>query len=110
MSLAAARAGIVAQVEALGLRVTDDARTVNPPCVLVELPENVTRLTGCAYRASLPVVILAPPPGDAAAVDWLLDTLEQLLDVLNVDQADPTRRDIGGQTLPGYRLSVLITT
>lgn len=109
MSIAQARADIVAKIQADGWAVTDDPRDLQPPCVIVGLPGAITATGACLYEAELTVTAVAPGPGNADAVTWLLDTTEQLMALLNADRATPTSFTVTKQRVPGYAIAVHVT-
>lgn len=105
-----ARAVLAGKVAAAGLRVSVDPREVNPPCVLIGTPTSITRVGGCALEEVVPVFAVAPPPGNADAVDWLLDTVETLFGVLtDATDAVPTVITVGVLEAPAYELETRLT-
>lgn len=76
------------------------------PHVLVDLP----RVTGSegigGWSAEYRIQIAAPPPGDSAALAWMLDQLEPVLATLATAFAEPqtvTRFDVD---VPAYVVAV----
>lgn len=108
--LAAARADVIAKITAEGVQVVDDPRNIVPPCVLVGMPRRLTRQGACLVNATLPVTVIAPPPGNLDAATWLLDTTEQLMATLSAETAETgTTSAPSSQTrLPTYTLEVPI--
>lgn len=85
--------------------------TLNPaaaaPCTLVGLA-TVTNSAGIgAWGATVPVRILVPPPGDAAAAAALEHELELVLRTLGYAPAVPTtyRASSAGVEIPCYELT-----
>jgi hypothetical protein len=97
-------------VQALGFKVVTDPRNVRPLTVLIEPPTfdsftyNVGDLT---FRIS----VLAPPPGNQDATDYLLTSIDTLMNSsLPITAGVPGSLDVGGQTLPCYDLTVRIAS
>ena len=101
-----ARATIAGKLTAAGV----DAVTLDPaalaPFVLVDLAV-VDRPAGVgAWGATIPVKIVVPPPGDAAAGEALETTLELVLRTLGYAPATPgVYRGAGDRELPSYTLT-----
>jgi hypothetical protein len=81
---------IVSRLDAgtTGLHVTRDPGTLQPPCVLVDVP-TITSATMRGYQVTLPVRLIVPGPGNLKAAEQLLDLLPDLLNVLQEDNATP---------------------
>lgn len=109
MSIAQARQDLVGKIEAEGYSVTDDPRNLTPPCVIVGLPRTITALGNCAYQTEITVTVVAPPPGNADAVNWLLASVEQLMQLLNAERASATSHTVTQKRVPGYELAVPVT-
>jgi hypothetical protein len=111
--LRANRDAIAARLTAAGVeRVTTDPRNVSPPCVLVGLPQRLTR-AGCGLEGVIPVHEIAAGPGNADAVGWLLDTAEQVAAVVPCSSVEPGSYspDPGAPgTLPAYVATTAINT
>ena len=106
-----ARVELAGKVAAEGLRVVTDPRDVNPPCVLIGPPATIVRRAGCGLEAAVPVLIIAPPPGNEDALVWQLDTLEVLYSVLPaVTDAAATVVAVAGADAPAYELTARIVT
>jgi len=74
------RADVAGKLAAAGLTPTlDPAATV--PVVLVDAPTVDVSAGVGGWRVTVPVRLVHGPPGDAAALAWLLDTLEVVLTV-----------------------------
>lgn len=108
MSLAAALAAIVADLEAAGLAgVVDDPRDLQAPGVLVGMPDDLTPAP-CGMSGTVSVWVVAAPPGNAEARDDLLERLEVAAKALDWTRAAAGSffPESGGPGLPGYRLTV----
>lgn len=97
-------------IEALGFKVVTDSRNIRPLTVLIEPPTfdaftfNVGDLT---FRVS----ILAAPPGNQDASDYLLTSVDKLMNSsLPITSGRPGSLDVGGQVLPCYDLTVRIAS
>ena len=82
------------EIHALGVRVTDDPASVNPPCVVID-PPSIERLTMGHYNIRHQIHIVAP--GGTGTADALA-TLDSILDVL-VDALDPSSIEPSTYTL-----------
>lgn len=94
-----------------GLRVTTDPRQVNPPCCLIGLPtvERIANLGVGRWTVdvTIPVVLIAKPPGDQPAISWLLRFILPVMRKLNAVEAEPVSSlDFGSNPLPTYPLAV----
>ena len=105
-----ARETMAEKVAAAGLRAVLDPRELNVPCVLIGTPTIITREGFCALEAVIPVLAVAPPPGNADAVDWLLETVETLFGVLSdATQAVPTTVTVAAVEAPAYEVETRVT-
>lgn len=98
---------IVAGLEALGVRATQDPALGNPPCVLVT-PPNLTMDLQCeAVTAEWRLVALAPAINSADHTTW--QDLESLVlaaqQIVDVETADLVSYVLNGRTFPAYLLS-----
>jgi hypothetical protein len=80
---------LAAELEAAGIRATQDVRNANPPCVLV-MPPTRQRVGMCGWDTTWTLLCLAPGPDNADA--WL--ALDELVDavaaVLPITAARPS--------------------
>ncbi len=96
-------ADIVDKLTALGLTVVTDPRNARPGTVFVELP-TFTAFTNQVADITVVIRLLAPPPGNLDAANWLLDRLDEIHasdDIAAID-GRPTLATIGTQELPAY--------
>jgi hypothetical protein len=102
------RAEIAGKLAAAEVVATLDPRA-QVPCVLVDLP----RVTGSqgigGWTVEVPIMILAPPPGDADAATWMLDELEPVMTVYPGALADPRTVNHAGGDCPAYVVTVTAT-
>jgi len=106
--LAEARSAIAATLSALGLAVVLDPRNIRPRSVLIEAP-TFTSFTYNVGDIRFTLRILAAPPGNQDAEDYLITTADQIMNSkLAITDGRPTLTDIGGQTLPSYDLTVAV--
>lgn len=96
-------------VTAAGFQAVTDPRAVRPYCVFIELP-TFTGFTKAVADITIRLRLLAPPPGDANAAEWLLNTADTLMAVGNLAVIDgaPSIAMIGNQDLPAYDLTCRI--
>lgn len=87
--------------------VTLDPRTV-PPFVRVGVPTITTPTDGSqGWQVAYPVTVVAPGPGNADALTWLLDNVWKVLTVLSGrPTAFPGELDVGGKLCPSYTINV----
>ncbi len=106
--LAEARSAIVATLTGLGLAAVTDPRNIRPRSVLVEAP-TFTSFTYNVGDLRFSLRIVAAPPGNQDAEDYLITTADTIMNsALAVTDGRPTLTDIGGQTLPSYDLTVAV--
>lgn len=107
---AEAQATIVASLEALGLVVVTDIRNARPMTVLVDPPtfEAFNRNIG---DITFHLKILAAPPANADAVDYLVTTADTIMDSeISVLRGTPGVLIAGEQNIPTYDLVVRVAT
>ena len=110
-SMAATRADLVAQMTAAGIpNVTGDPR-LQPPGVLVDVPDTIDTITAAAgWRVQYVVKVVAAPPGDAEAADWLLATTQQVLQVFGYGAAARVGTvTVDGKDCPAYIVTQTLT-
>jgi hypothetical protein len=109
--LAAAYSSVTTALSNAGLVVVTDPRNARPMSVFVELPignafnENIVDVT-------IRLRILAAPPGNQDAADYLLttfDTIHQLKTLAVVDFT-PSTTQVGEQLIPSYDINVRLST
>ncbi len=93
---------------ALGLQAVTDPRNARPYCVFIQLPT----LDSYTYNVGdirVPVQVLAPPPGNQDASDYLLTTVDTIMNsAIAVVDARPGLATFGGQELPSYDLTIAV--
>ncbi len=96
------------QLTALGLVPITDPRNARPMSVLIELP-TVTAFTYNVGNIDLRLRVLAPPPGNQDAGDYLMTIADQIMNSpIAVTDLRPGLVSIGGQDLPSYDLTVAV--
>lgn len=92
----------------LGLVPITDPRNARPLSVLIELP-NVSAYTYNVGDIELRLRVLAPPPGNQDAGDYLMTIADQIMNSpIAVTDLRPGLATVGGQELPTYDLTVAI--
>ena len=92
----------------LGLVPITDPRNARPLSVLIELP-TVTAFTYNVGNIDLRLRVLAPPPGNQDAGDYLMQIADQIMNSpIAVTDLRPGLVTIGGQDLPSYDLTVAV--
>jgi len=108
-ALATRSAEIVAQLDAAGIRATDDPRAVLPPCALVGPPTlQPSNIGGCAYDATWRIDLIGVASGGIQAFQSLDDLLENVLPLLpGYEIATPGTWLLsgGGDPLPSYTVN-----
>lgn len=100
---------ITNRITALGLKPVTDPRNARPLTVFVELP-TFTSFTSNVGDLTFTLRVLAAPPGNQDASDYLLTTIDTLMaDAgLAIVAGQPSLAIIGSQELPAYDLTVRI--
>lgn len=100
-----ARDELAAKLTAAGSPATVDPAAL-PPFVLVDLITINTNTPGIGtWSGTVPVKIVAAPPGDLAAATFLEDQLELVLRTLGRAPATPGLYLAGGKELPSYTVT-----
>ncbi len=85
-----------------------DPRNARPLSVLIELP-TVDSFTYNVGNITLRLRVLAPPPGNQDAGDYLMQIADQIMNSpIAVTDLRPGLVSIGGQDLPSYDLTVAV--
>jgi hypothetical protein len=99
---------IKTQLTTLGLKPVTDPRNARPMSVFIELPI----MTSYTYNVGdfrVPVRILAAPPGNQDAGDYLMTTVDAIMNSpIAVVDARPGNATYGGQDIPTYDLTVAV--
>ena len=99
---------IKTQLTTLGLKPVTDPRNARPMSVFIELPI----MTSYTYNVGdfrVPVRILAAPPGNQDAGDYLMTTVDAIMNSpIAVIDARPGNATYGGQDIPTYDLTVAV--
>jgi hypothetical protein len=102
-------AAIVSRITALNLVPVTDPRNARPMTVFIELP-TFTSFTYNVGDLTFTLRVLAAPPGNQDASDYLLTTIDTLMadQGLAVTAGQPSLAVIGNQEIPAYDLTVRI--
>jgi len=95
-------------LEGLGYVVVTDPRNARPMTVLIELPtwDSFTYNVG---DIRLSIRILAAPPGNQDATDWLITQADTIMNsTIAVTSGRPGFATYGGQDIPTYDLTVAV--
>ena len=96
------------QLTALSLVPITDPRNARPMSVLIELP-TVTAFTYNVGNIDIRLRVLAPPPGNQDAGDYLMTIADQIMNSpIAVTDLRPGLVSVGGQDLPSYDLTVAV--
>jgi hypothetical protein len=106
LDLAGARQAVIDRLNAAGIVATGDPSAI-PPVVLVAAPTiPPTVIGGPTVDVLFPIVAIHPPPGNAAALDWLLTTASAVLDELVPVNATTAAGTYGDPPAPAYTVTV----
>jgi hypothetical protein len=101
-------AAVSAAVTAAGFRPVTDPRNVSARCVFIELPTFESFTTNVA-DITISVKVLAAPPGNNDAFDWVMSTVDALLAAnLPIISGRPITWLLGQMEYPAYDLTVRI--
>jgi len=100
---------IANRITALGLVPVTDPRNARPLTVFIELP-TFTSFTYNVGDLTFILRVLAAPPGNQDASDYLLTTIDTLMadQGLAVIGGQPSTAILGNQEIPAYDLTVRI--
>jgi hypothetical protein len=103
-----AQTAVVDAITACGFRPVTDPRNVSSRCVFVDLP-TFTSFTTNVADITISIKIVAAPPGNTDASDWILSVLDTLLAAnLPIVDGRPVVWVLGTQELPAYDCTVRI--
>jgi hypothetical protein len=96
------------ELTTLGLVPITDPRNARPQSVLIELP-TVDSFTYNVGNITLRLRVLAPPPSNQDAGDYLMKIADQIMNSpIAVTDLRPGLVSVGGQDLPSYDLTVAV--
>lgn len=96
------------QLTALNLKPVTDPRNARPYSVMVELP-TFDAFTFNVGDIRLSVRVLGVPPGNQDATDYLITTVDKIMNSpIAVIDGRPGLATYGGQDLPTYDLTVAV--
>ena len=106
----AAQQTLVSSLTDLSLAVVTDPRNARPMSVLVG-PPSFQCFNDNIADISFAVSILAAPPGNQDAADYLMTVADTIMDSpISVLSGSPGMAVIGGQDVPTYDLTVRVST
>ena len=101
-----ARTSLVTSLEAAGYKVVTDPRNLRPMSVLIS-PPTFDCFTFNVADITFDISILAAPPANQDALDWLLTQADTIMaSVPGITHGTPSSINIGGQDLPAYDMTV----
>lgn len=107
---ASAQSTLVASLTGLGLAVVTDSRNARPMTVFVE-PPTFTCFNSNIAEITFGLRILAAPPGNSDAEDYLITTADQIMNSsISLISGAPSVTTIGSQDIPSYDLTVRVGT
>lgn len=107
---AEARTSLVDALGALGLAVVTDPRNARPKTVFVGAP-TFDVITYNVGDITFDISILAAPPGNLDAEDYLITTADTIMNSpISVTSGRPVTFSVGDQQIPAYTLTVRVAT
>jgi len=107
--LAEAIAAVSADLTGLGYKVVTDPRNARPLTVFLELP-TMNAFTYNVGDIRIRARILAPPPGNQDATDWLITQVDTIMaSDIAVTNGSPGYASYGGQEIPTYDLTIAVS-
>lgn len=107
---AEARSAVVASLTGLGIKTETDSRNARPMTVLVD-PPTFTCFNSNIAEIEIGLKVLAAPPGNQDAVDYLITTADTIMNSdISLIRGIPGVMVIGGQEVPTYDLTVRVGT
>jgi hypothetical protein len=101
---------VSAVLESIGVTPVTDPRNARPGTVFVELP-TFTAFTSQIADVTMVLRVLGAPPGNTDAANWILETVDVIMDSpLAVIDGRPTMASIGQQDLPAYDLTIRLAS
>jgi hypothetical protein len=97
---------LVTLLEASDLRIVNDPRNINPPCVFIDAPQ-IDTWNNYIVKLNWPVTLISNGPGNLDALRQLLSFTANLV-ALNVAvmSAQPKVVTVGGQEFAGFELTI----
>jgi len=109
MDLATIRLNLAADLAATGIKVSLEPRKAQAPCILIGPVVRVKSGGLCVYEVEVPVMLIAPAPGDAKAVDWLAEHITSVMEACGAEvEAALGSYDVGQGNLPAYQIDCTI--
>lgn len=106
--LVAAVNAVKTQLTALNLKPVTDPRNARPLTVLIELP-TLDAFTFNVGDIRVPIKVLAPPPGNQDSGDYLMSTVDTIMNSpIAIVDGRPGIASYGGQDLPTYEMTVAV--
>jgi hypothetical protein len=102
---------IASKLSAAGLKPVTDPRNARPLTVMIGLPTFTSFTTGPVgvYDVTVKLYVLAPPPGNQDATDYLLTTVDTICGTgLAVVDGESSLITVGSQELPAYDLTIRV--
>ena len=107
---AEAQTTLAASLTALGLAVVTDSRNARPMSVVIE-PPTLTCFNSNIADITFRLRVLAAPPGNQDASDYLMTAADQIMDSeISVISGTPSMTAIGGQDIPSFDLTIRVST
>ena len=101
---------LAASITALGLRAVTDPRNLAPRCVFIELPR-FTSFNSNVADITISVQVIAAPPGNTDATDYLITTVDTIMAAnIAVVAGEPITLLIGEQQFPAYELTCRLSS
>ena len=108
MSIATAAADVLQQLQGAGVRATDDARDINPPCVYLVPPEGSLRFNRGTADCTWTIYLVTGDAGARTATRALSDLIDKVAGVFSFTTFERVALSVpgaGADPLPSYRLT-----
>ena len=107
MSLATAAADVLDKLQGAGVRATDDARDINPPCVFLVPPQGTLRFDRNRADCTWNLYLVTGDAGARTATRHLSDLIDQVAGLFSFTTFERFALTVpgGGDPLPSYRLT-----
>lgn len=91
----------------ISMPVIVDPRSIRPSVVLIE-PPSITGISAGITHLDVTLTVTSPPPGDRKSIDRMLDTVDEIIELIPISAGQFGLTATGGQELPSYQLTAPI--
>lgn len=95
---------VTALNSATGLKIVDDPRNINPPCILLQAPSFLMH-SNVVAEMQFVLTVIGFGPGNRNALKQLLSLADKIREAsLGLTEGRPVVQQIGGAEYPAYEL------